>query len=244
MQYAKLEQRALQARARIDLGPLEPVPDIISVLDQLGLTTWVRPLGVDGPDGIYLKRPTVAAVLLNSNRQLPRLRFTGAHELGHHDLGHFQAHVDQNIFGSKDRREHDANAFAASFLMPSKALYQAASHRGKLGKLSAEDVVAIAREFVMSYDATVYRLHNLGLLTGAAHRDALRSQRAEVLTDDLREGPTTRSSTPHGFVRRALEAYRREDINLSRLAEVLESPLPKIRAALADRDFLHSWDAM
>src|SRR5215472_2358479 len=200
--WGAIERRAQEVRGQAQLSPTEPVPEIVGVLEQLGLIVLVQPLPAGGPQGIYVRRPRFAAVLLNGTDYLPRFRFTGAHELGHHALAHYQeSHIDYD-FGGASSQERQANAFAASFLMPRAALYNRVDRHGP--RLSPLDVLDLANEFVVSYESLVNRLHNLGLLAGARHRDNLKAERPLVLTSELRERrPAERWRVPLDYVRRA-----------------------------------------
>jgi Zn-dependent peptidase ImmA (M78 family) len=239
--FPELEQKAEEVRGRVALHPQDPVPEIVGVLEQLGLRVIVRPLGKDGPQGIYARRADFAAVLLNGSDYLPRFRFSGAHELGHHVLDHFEAHIDVD-FSETTGKEKEANAFAASFLMPRRALWDRVANLGK--KLTADQVRDLANEFIVSYDSMVNRLHNVQLLQGYQHRDALKAERASVLTDELRERrPAERWRLPTDYVHRALEAYGRYDISLDRLAELVEREAQEVAAILAAQHFLHAEDA-
>ena len=63
-------------------------------------------------------------MFLNGDQPVQRQRFTLAHELGHHRLGH-AAVVDgvEEVDGkSDDPLEQQANAFAGEFLAPDQAL--------------------------------------------------------------------------------------------------------------------------
>ncbi|HEY5435889.1 MAG TPA: ImmA/IrrE family metallo-endopeptidase, partial [Candidatus Limnocylindrales bacterium] len=84
--FAEVDRRSVQVRERLHLG-LAPIADVTAVLAEAGIVVFVRPLGEHGPMGAYVRRPDFAAVLLNSDVYLPRLRFTAAHELGHHEYG-------------------------------------------------------------------------------------------------------------------------------------------------------------
>jgi Zn-dependent peptidase ImmA (M78 family) len=239
--FAALEHLAHNARAQAGLTLLEPIPEIVGILEHLGLLVLVRPLGPDGPGGIYVRRPRFAAVLLNGSDYLPRFRFSGGHELGHHVRGHYESHVDYDFRGD-DPREREANAFSASFLVPRPAVYE------RVGRLSRDitpmDARDLASEFIVSYEFLVNRLHNVGLLKGANHRDQLKAARALVLTDDLRERfPATRWRLPVAYMRRALDAYGRYDISLDRLAELLGREPQELAPRLAEQQFLHPEDA-
>ncbi len=240
--FEELEDAAQAARERAGLNPIDPVPEIVGVLEQLGLLVLVRPLGPGGPQGIYVRRPRFAAVLLNGSDYLPRFRFSGAHELGHHGRKHYDVHVDLD-FNGRDRKEQEANAFAASFLAPRRALFERVGRLPK-ARLSPEQVLQLAADFIVSYEFMVYRLHNVGLLQGYQHRDELKAAKATVLTDELREmRPAERWRMPADFIGRALNAYGSYDISLGRLAELLEREVAAVSTALASHDYLHPEDA-
>ncbi len=72
-----------------------------------------------------------------------------------------------------DRREIDANRFAAGLLMPEEWVYEAFKELilGAAPKDTTEDfVVALARRFEVSSEAMRYRLVNLGILDTADER--------------------------------------------------------------------------
>ena len=226
--YGEIERRAADVRARLGLG-LAPIGDFTSTLADAGLVVLVRPLGQTGPEGLYVRRQGYGAVLLNGDAYLPRLRFTAAHELGHHEYG-AEAIVDITIGATTDPEERRANAFAASFLMPRDALAQRVAGPSP----SADRVVEIASEFGVSYETLVYRLHNLGLLPGGAvRRDMLLEERSAVMTNLLRQRRLELGSIlPADYVKRAIDAYGREDISLDRLAELLYSSDEAVGRAL------------
>jgi Zn-dependent peptidase ImmA (M78 family) len=239
LDYEEVEQRAQQVRSRLGLD-LAPIADAPGTLGDAGLLVLVRPLGPNGPEGLYVRRPAYAAVLLNGDAYLPRLRFTAAHELGHHEYGE-DAAIDVVVGPSSDPREQVANAFAASFLMPRAAMRQRAS--GK--EITPELVVDIASDFGVSYQTLVYRLHNLHLLPGGAvDRDVLLAERSAVLTNSLRaQRLEERSLLPDDYVKRALDAYGREDISFSRLAELLFEDEGALGRSLQEAGLLNPDDA-
>jgi Zn-dependent peptidase ImmA (M78 family) len=238
--YVAIEARARQVRERLRLGT-GPAPDILSVLTDAGLTVIVQPLGLKGPDGLYVRRPRIAVALLNGSKYLPRFRFTGAHELGHHEFGEQRA-VDRDIFVAATFEEKQANAFAACFLVPKSAIAGRVEFKSDI---APERVLQLANEFGVSYETMVYRLHNVGWLKGGAgRRDALLASRAAVLTDSLRNRRVTRDTVlPLDFVKRAVAAYSSQSISLGRFAELLGMDEADARKGLADLGLLHDEDA-
>jgi len=114
----------------------------------------------DALSGLIIEAAEGAVIAVNDEHAAVRQRFTIAHELGHHLLGHHdEFHID--VGGSEHghppgydwRNERAANEFAAELLMPSRLVDQAHSS----GRES------LAQLFEVSALAMDYRLRNLGL---------------------------------------------------------------------------------
>tara|TARA_Y100000782_G_C10169204_1_gene259016 strand:+ start:330 stop:839 length:510 start_codon:yes stop_codon:yes gene_type:complete len=106
-------------------------------------------------------------IYCNSTESLNRQRFTLAHELGHHALGHVEPgkkmqRVDMpTAFNSNtdDWEERQANNFAAQILMPLDAIKTMLFAKG------VSNIKELAKIFQVSEAAMYYRLKNLGYLT-------------------------------------------------------------------------------
>jgi Zn-dependent peptidase ImmA (M78 family) len=215
--HDEVSRRAGEIRAGLRLGD-EPVPEIVNVLEQLGLAVYVRNLGPEGPQGAYLPRPKLKVVLLNSDQNLGRLRFTAAHEIGHFafDDG---AKIDENGFVTSGVHvERRANRFAACFLLPDVGILARTPPRTKL---DPSRVVSLASEFGVSYEMMGNRLQQLRLI-GAAELTRLMANRSAVLTPEFRDRRLPRTELlPDDYMRRAFEAYFQWRISFTRLAELL-----------------------
>lgn len=91
----------------------------------------------------------------------PRLRFTIAHELGHHVNGDIEApRDDAESFSarSRDPIEVAANQFAAALLMPEPVVKYLIREQG------VTDLDDLADRFGVSTVAMQFRLRNLGLI--------------------------------------------------------------------------------
>ncbi len=137
-------------RLEIEVGSISPFSS-----DERSLS-GVAEINSDG------KRIIRRATHESPNRQ----RFTLAHELGHHMLGHVtkenhQCRDNVNNFSSEVHNylEKDANNFAAQLLMPEEAL------RIMIFRKGVTDVNELAMNFHVSGAAMYYRLKNLGLLS-------------------------------------------------------------------------------
>jgi Zn-dependent peptidase ImmA (M78 family) len=230
--------RARQVRAELGLGE-GPVPEIISTLERLGLAVYVRALGDDGPDGAYLPRPRIKVVLLNGDKYLARLRFTAAHELGHHSFSD-GAQLDQDVTQIGTAIEQRANAFAASFLMPEGGILARTS-----GDIRPDDIVRLALEFGVSYESLVHRLQKLRRIN-SQQKAALLRDRAAVLTPEFRQRRlVVREQLPSDFLERALNAYDDTKVSFARLIELLRlepDQIDEFRTRLRDAALLHEED--
>lgn len=134
----------------------------------------------DDLSGVLVKEGTRSVIGVNSSHAITRQRFTIAHELGHHVLGHEgEVFVDKTLRSQAmvirrdgmsslgiDEVEVQANRFAAELLMPKGLVAeQVAKSLGKKSKLTPDELVqALARTFQVSQQAMEYRLTNLGYL--------------------------------------------------------------------------------
>ncbi len=103
---------------------------------------------------------------VNANHPIARRRFTIAHELGHVLLlAHDDLHVDGNLILRNatssqgiDRREIEANAFAAELLMPVDMLREEIRRRGGIDLNDDRVVGDVASAFGVSVQALLIRL--------------------------------------------------------------------------------------
>ncbi|MGT4068057.1 UNVERIFIED_CONTAM: ImmA/IrrE family metallo-endopeptidase [Aeromonas hydrophila] len=90
-----------------------------------------------------------------------RARFTIAHEIGHHYLGHTQfghCYRDSNAT-YQDNIEAQANEFAAQLLMPEEAVNFYVRQQGVL------NITQLSNIFNVSESAMYFRLKNLGFVS-------------------------------------------------------------------------------
>lgn len=180
--YADAIRRAVLAAARLhrDLGTQASAPrenglvDVFESVARLNVPLILRPL--DGLLGAYFRDPS-PGVLVTTQRQRSVQRFTAAHELGHHILGHDPSLDDESILRrtpfTAHRGDHlqevEADAFAAAFLLPR---WLVAWHGARQGWVTRdlqrpEIVYQLALRVGMSYEATCWTLNRYKLLTPA-----------------------------------------------------------------------------
>ena len=134
------------------------------------------PLGADltsAASGFFFKHPQAGlTIVVNSDVTLGRQHFSVAHELAH-ALFHSQTLsgiVSPGVASDGvDGRERFANQFAVEFLMPADAVLSAVKAQPAWAPRSPVEqrVLAIQREFGVSYASAAFRMRNLGLITHA-----------------------------------------------------------------------------
>ncbi len=144
---------------------LEPPVDLDYVAQRLGITVD-RVEFLEEIDGFYTRHPedNTPLVAINSSylKPLARQRFTLAHEMGHHLLGHYRPGVFcvDGVGTRKNRLERACDRFAALLLMPEALV------REWFEDLRANEehrVAIMAERFGVSIAAMRVRLRELGL---------------------------------------------------------------------------------
>jgi Zn-dependent peptidase ImmA (M78 family) len=167
------EQLARAERGRLGLGDTGPVVDLLRVLEHdADVHVALCQLGEQGLAGMYQSREGVAVILVNSSMHPVRARFTLAHEFGHCRLGH-GAVIDRVIDpSSRDRREVEANQFAAELLLPRLGVEWWLQANGD-PDLDLQALVRLASHYGVSGEVALHRLDRARRLRSAAKRGLL-----------------------------------------------------------------------
>ncbi|GFD83806.1 hypothetical protein KUL118_66680 [Tenacibaculum sp. KUL118] len=123
----------------------------------------------DDISGLFVVKEDSYFIRYNKRQPKTRKRFTIAHELGHYVLhkniplfvdktGAKVLYRDNNSSTGEVKREREANAFAASLLMPAKFIE---SEINKIPDDMDEVIEYLAERFNVSLQAMTYRLANL-----------------------------------------------------------------------------------
>jgi Zn-dependent peptidase ImmA (M78 family) len=189
-------KRAREARRALGLAPDAPLDCLLTAVEErAGLPVVVGRLP-DGVAGVCYREDDRTLLWVNGEQARVRQRFTLAHELGHawckHD-GRLAVDTFATLSGrTTNPYEIQANAFAAEFLVPRKAMAQVVD-----GDQTLDEVVTIAAHFGVSAIVVVYRLKTLRLISeaciaglqleidGGAHDGALERLRLAPLDDRL-----------------------------------------------------------
>jgi Zn-dependent peptidase ImmA (M78 family) len=159
------EANRLLGDARVTSAPVK----VFDIARSVGATIRLGPLP-DGLSGFLFRQGNQAIIGVNNMHPRKRQNFTVAHELGHLRLHPADSFVDRKLSfyfrdsrsgQAIDRREIDANQFAAELLMPERLLLP--HLEGKNFDLGDEKLLeSIARTFDVSTQALSFRLMNLG----------------------------------------------------------------------------------
>lgn len=193
---------AQRLHARLHTNYNQPV-DIFTVVKQHNIWLATQTLS-GGLYGFYLREGDATGIVLNADHPETLQRYTCAHELGHHLLGH-TSHLDERddihppVIGDR-MTELAAQAFAGAFLMPLQAVNRVLRRLGlaKDQRLDAADVYAVSRELDVSYSAAAWQLATLGKISNPT-ADRLVKAGAAAAKRTLRHGPP-----PQGDNRAAL----------------------------------------
>ncbi len=255
---SRFRQAAQSVRKKLGLAPKEPIRDIAGLLESSGIKLYPFSLASDDFFGLSVSTQDGGpAIVVNvwERISVERWIFSAAHELGHLLL-HLEAYqVDETQ--EDEEQEQEANIFASYLLMPNDAFESEWSET--YGLAFVDRVLKVKRIFQVSYKTVLYRLSEgdgrsvwgrfqggfklrMGkslrvidepdaLLPGSFHQsmsEVLRSQEPDSLSaSDFLEDRLSK------LVRLAIE---REDITLTRGAEVLRLDLD------AMRDRVASWE--
>ncbi|WP_125776561.1 XRE family transcriptional regulator [Antribacter gilvus] len=185
-----------------------------------------------GLDGFAWQTSTLRILGVRRTPYWARQRFTLAHELGHilmHQAKDLLAENETN--GQKPPGERAADQFAAHFLMPERALRDAASS----GHLERHTAIDLINRLLVSPAAFSWRAYNLGLIS-ASEREELAVLTAEicaVLGDraDLVYQARTASEAqrlPRRLVVGHISAYQEGETSARPLANLLGVPVQEV----------------
>lgn len=163
-------------------GVINPPIDIKKVAKLSGVKVKIRDLG-EGVSGFLAIQNGKALIGVNPDESLVRQRFSIAHELGHfylhskkgdvffvskqkkHSLGQREVHYrDEKSSSGEDKKEREANGFAAALLMPRSMVIKAIEITPPF--FSTEEAIKyLAKTFNVSPIAMSIRLTRIGLIT-------------------------------------------------------------------------------
>lgn len=159
------EIEALADDVRQDCGLHDCGPEnIASVLENLGVRCLFFDFDSSGLDGISaIQGEMMLTMLKDSNRNMERIIFSAAHELGHLVLHPYLFSAENGELDEDRDYEKEANMFAGSFLVPGNELARI-WHEDRLYRLPLFHALLLLKGvFHVSYWCMFYRVRDLEL---------------------------------------------------------------------------------
>jgi Zn-dependent peptidase ImmA (M78 family) len=153
---AKIATR-LRQKWEIEQGPIS---NIIKIVERQGIPVLSFDFGLDRIDSrSFLTEDKYPVIFINKRLQGDKLRFTIAYELGHLVMHTFSTlNPEQDI-------NHEANVFAAEFLMPSNDI-----RPDYADNITIPLLAQLKKKWKVSMIALLYRADDLGILTSNQKR--------------------------------------------------------------------------
>lgn len=146
-------------------GRLPVRTDLIAQRLGIDVVEYSSPAESEGHSGeIFIDENDKATIKYNAQEAPVRQRFTIAHEIGHYALGHLGGSTrmfrdDPSKFSMDSTFEEvEANAFAASLLMPARIVKYLITEEG------ITSLAGLANKFGVSQIAMQYRLKKLRII--------------------------------------------------------------------------------
>jgi Zn-dependent peptidase ImmA (M78 family)/predicted HTH domain antitoxin len=224
--YARAEMLAKRVRDELQLGD-RPGQVLLRVLEEVcGVKVFHLAFEPTGTAASTMSETFGAAILLNSASVRWRRNFDAAHELFHlltWSIFRPASAPDATGIEAPKPEEKLAQCFAGNLLMPTDAVRIAIEGRMKNDKIAVEALYDVAREFDISVDALLWRVH---FVFGRGPEDADKTRRDierarayAALFDERDRGVA--ETYPGRYHALAVKALRRGEISIGRFAEYL-----------------------
>ena len=155
-----IEKYAKELRACWGLGN-GPVVNLTNIAQKNGIMISQMPLGVSKIDAFSVWYDGIPYIFLSADKlSNARIRFDIAHELGHlimHSDIYSEDDFEKGVI--KDRLEHEADRFAAAFLLPPDTFTK------DVRSSSLMDYVPLKQKWLVSLGTMIYRISDLELLS-------------------------------------------------------------------------------
>lgn len=172
---------AAQAHGDLGIDTIAAPVDVGAAIDRAGVALIYRPL--PSLFGVYLHGVAIGpGIMVNNALTRAVRRHTAAHELGHHRFGHhssIEAGVDATDPSASLRatrrggwsdEEKTAEAFAAWFLMPRRAVMAVCEDMAVTAPRTAAQVYQLALRLGTTFTATIRHLTVLKVISQAQAR--------------------------------------------------------------------------
>lgn len=174
----QIASKAMKVRKRfLSAGPHLPICPY-ALCEAMGFD--LRFVKIPSFEGMYVAE--LNKVLISAERPEGRKRFTCAHEIGHHVLGHGTVIDEMLECGSDKKEEQEADFFASMLLMPSSAITRALNRfQIAAENLTPDNAYILSKYFGVSYKAFVAHIHsNLRLILYKHYQNLNKAKLADI----------------------------------------------------------------
>jgi len=219
--YREAEKLAYQVQSELRLGD-RPGRSLFPVLEEVcGVKLFHLSFDPTGTAASAVSGTFGSAVLLNAKNVRWRRNFDLAHELFHlltWDI--FRSSENGGGILASQQEEKLATCFASHLLMPTDVTRLAISEVSESGTISFSNLFSIARQFDVSVEALLWRMHFLLNCKEDDTRRDIERYRAtsDIWEDREHDEPPAR---PARFVALAVKAFRNGEMSQGRFAEYL-----------------------
>ena len=226
MNFAEIQELASRVHRELGLGDRPALQLMRALEEDCGIKIFHVQFEPSGSAACTKNERFGLAILLNTKNTRWRRNFDLAHELFHllaWDVFRPEAGCDET---PSEKEEQFANVFASYLLLPDEPVRNAVERRRGNKGLSIEALFEIARQFDVSAEALVWRLHNLynlGPERLEKTRRLVEEIRMRVPYYEQRQGDDSiPPKWPERYKALATKALRHGEISLGRFAEFLE----------------------
>lgn len=239
-------EAAGKCRKKLNLRETEPIHDICGIMERAGVKVYPVPMASDGFFGLSIGEEDAGpAVVVNvwERISVERRIYSAAHELGHLML--HQDAYDVNTVVENSNEEHEADMFAAHFLLPDKGFRKEWNEAAGLHWV--DRVFKVKRIYSVSYKVILRRLIDCGAADNSiwkkfnfAHQQRFKRKLS------YKEEPCGLETEPFGLKkfdfyedrlsRLTRKAVEGDKISVSRGAEILQIGIEEMQ------DLLNNWE--
>lgn len=214
----EIESIAEKLRNHWKLG-LAPIHDLIDAFESQGIRVFIVDTAEKHFDGLSTVINDQPIIVISSRWPGDRQRFNLAHELAHYIL------IDR--LSPKLDEEQACNRFAAAFLFPREAVFQAVGKERRA--IEWQELLLLKEQFQISMGAICYRLKDLEVIQESYYKSfAIRfRQKGWHRKEPGLEIPSEKS---HAFNQMLFHALGEEYIGESKAAELLSCSLAQLKA--------------
>ena len=234
--YGDADRLAREVAASLDLGARPARVLAAALSSRFDVTVWY--LKVPSGCAACTRGPHGAAILVPRGDAPWRRTFDIAHEL-FHLLTWRDVQFASSVEAEQPAHEHAeklANAFAASLLLPGDTVLDELEERSVARHVKLAELVGMARDFGVSLETLVWRLHNLGCWPDqSAVRSLLANPRLREIDKTSQRGQWCEpAQLPQRFVHSAYAATLRGRLSRSQLATYFGCGLSELPGRLAE----------